>query len=158
MTTRTRFLDNMGKKLYISYAPEWDNDTRAMLAVTLGKPPPPDDDELVTIKKKTKSKKTANCSYQYMDSQSQGFYSQSQSEHQSQSQLLQRSTKSRGDVSSLGGFVSASSIHDPRPFKRVKTKVDRGNVPKKLAREVKVNPEPFKHVKKEPKTKLEPID
>lgn len=143
----------MGKKLYIAYAPEWDNDTRAMLAVTLGKPPPPDDDELVTIKKKV-----ANCSYQYMDSQSQGFYSQSQSGHQSQSQSLSRSTKSRGDVSSLGGFVSASSIHDPRPSKRVKTKVDRGNVPKKLAREVKVKPEPFKHFKKEPKTKLEPID
>jgi hypothetical protein len=134
----------MDKKHCISHAPEWDNETRAMLAITLDKPAPLDDDKLVTTKKNTKSKKTANYSYQYTDSQSQGFYFQSQSSPSSSN-----STKNRGDISSLGGFVSASSIHDPRPSKRVKTKVSRGPVPKKPAQEVKMKPEPYKHVKKE---------
>ncbi|CAO0794680.1 unnamed protein product [Mucor circinelloides] len=124
---RTRFFSRMDRKLYITHSPEWTNETRSMLAATIGKPAPPDDDDLVTVKKKSGSKKSADYSSQYTDSQSQGSFSQSQSSQSSSSS----SFVNRENAASFGGFVSASSIPHVSSAKRSKSKYHQDKSPKK---------------------------
>ncbi|KAI8638789.1 P-loop containing nucleoside triphosphate hydrolase protein [Parasitella parasitica] len=151
--TRTRFFDNMNRKHRQAIPPEWDNDTRSMLAATLDKPAPPDDDELVTKKDKGKQ---SGYSTQYADSQSQGFYSQSQGP-QSQSQPSSSSSSSQHSAKYRGGFVSASTLTDQRPLKRAKPK---HTAPNKFKEEANVKAEPIDRaiVKREVKVKSEPLD
>ncbi|CEP07455.1 hypothetical protein [Parasitella parasitica] len=150
--TRTRFFNDMKRKFYQSIPPEWDNETRAMLAATLDKPAPPDDDQLVT--KKVNGKQPFGYSTQYADSASQGFYSQSQG-RQYQSQPSPSS--SRRTFNHPVGFVSASTLKDPRPSKRAKSKY---TAPKKVKKDTAVKAEPTNHppVKQEAKVKHEPMD
>lgn len=124
-TETSRFFSGMDRKLYTTQSPEWTNETRSMLAVTIGKPAPPNDDTLVTAKKKRAGKKTADYSTQYTDSQSQEFYSQSQNSQPS-------SPVKTESKAFYGGFVSASTIPDVRPTNHsTKRKIQQDKAQKK---------------------------
>ncbi|KAL0140428.1 P-loop containing nucleoside triphosphate hydrolase protein [Mucor lusitanicus] len=137
-TERTRFFGNMDQKIYITKSPEWTNETRSMLAATIGKPAPPDDDDLVTIKKKSSNKKTAEYSTQYTDSQSQGFYASSSSPVKP----------------SYGGFVSAATLSEDKSSKRPTKRKSQEDTTQKKKRSSARQPPIKSSVKPEP----EPTD
>jgi hypothetical protein len=119
--TPSRFLKGMDRSLYKRYAPEWDNETRRMLATTIGKTPPPDDDTLVTKRPKTKISSHSSSQSSFSSSQS-SFYS-SQPNSQNSDIAIQ-----------FGGFTSASRIYHngfaaPPPKKaRKETSVNSSNL------------------------------
>ncbi|KAK4518171.1 uncharacterized protein ATC70_001522 [Mucor velutinosus] len=155
----TRFFKSMDRKLYTTQSPEWTNETRSMLAVTIGKLAPLDDDDLVTDKKKSGNKNTADYSTQYTDSQSQGFYSQFQSSQPSS--FVKTESKP-----SFGGFVSALTIPDVRPstcptkrkFQQGKSQKQKRTARQPAAFDLQPNVKAEPLVKPEPAVKPEPID
>lgn len=98
---KSRFLDGMDQSLYTNRAPDWDNDIRNMLALTLNKPAPSPDDTLVT--KKSKNEKKMKRGEEKYGSCSQPVYTD----------IRFGLDGNKADLLSLGGFSSAANINEP---------------------------------------------
>lgn len=151
----------MDSKLYSRFSPEWMNETRYILANTIGRKPPPDDDTLVTKTPKSRSYSS------YSSSQS----SFSSSQHSSQNSDI--------DIQ-FGGFTSAARMYnrmysEPAP-KRAKKESEVNPLYAKYAKPIppvrttsnasiyspkaykKSTPKATTSIKSEPKVKSEPVN